>query len=138
MTLTQQNGSLMSKIETYLNYLELMKMDASEFVGAGEWLKADELKGRTVTLEICDVQAVSFDNENGKETKLGLMFKGKDKGIIANKTNTKALIDSLGSSDTEKWIGRSITASPNPTPLGLGFSLRGMPVDGDFDDDVPF
>ena len=111
-------------------------IDASEFVGSGEWLKADELKGKTVTLEICDVQVVTFDNENGKDSKLGLMFKDKDKGIIANKTNVKNLIEGFGTANTEQWIGKKVTASPNQTPLGLGFSLRAFT--DDFDDDIPF
>ena len=111
-------------------------MDASDFTGTGEWLAADELKGRTVTLEICDVTVVHFDNEQGKDSKLGLMFKGREKGILSNKTNTKQLIETLGSADTEAWIGKQITAGPNQTPLGLGFTLRG--VSADLDDDIPF
>ena len=112
-------------------------MDANDYVGSGEWLKADDLKGNTVTLTIVSVEVVVFDNDSGKDEKLGLNFKDRDKGICANKTNVKNLIEGLGSSDTDQWIGRKITASPNQTPLGLGFTLRAA-VDEPFDDDIPF
>ena len=110
-------------------------MNAEDFMGNGEWLKADELGGKTLTLEMCDVQAVTFDNENGKDTKLGIMFKGKEKGIIANKTNVKQIAAGFGN-DTDGWIGKSLVVAPNQTPLGLGFSLR--PAGDDFNDDIPF
>jgi len=122
---------------TLLNYEEYLLMDANEYAGSGgAWLKADALKGQTVTLKITDVEAITFDNEKGKETKLGLSFEGKDQGIIANRTNVKILIETLGTGDTDKWIGKNITAAPNQTPLGLGFALRG--VTADFDDDITF
>ena len=114
-------------------------MDANDFAGSGDWLNAEELKGRTVTLKIEDIISVEFDNDRGKDTKLGLMFVGKEKGIAANKTNVKALIEGFGTPDTDKWIGREVIASPNQTPLGLGFSLRAVQASpDDFDDDIPF
>ena len=113
-------------------------MDATEFAGGSNtWLKADELKGRTVTLEIESVEVVEFDNERGKERKLGLHLVGKDKGIIANRTNARNLIEAFGS-DTDQWIGKKITAGPNSTPLGLGFALRGLPAEDELDDEIPF
>jgi len=116
-----------------------MGIDANDYIGSGDWLAADALKGKTVTLEIESVETVTFDNERGKDTKLGLRFVGRDSGICANKTQTKALIEGLGTADVDKWIGRKITAAPNQTPLGLGFSLRAVPtVNADFDDDIPF
>ena len=126
-------------IEIYLEYLKDTKMDANEFAGSGDWLSAEELKGRTVTLKITSVEVVIFDNDRGQDKKLGLMFDGKEKGICANKTNVKALIEGFGS-DTDSWIGRELIAAPNQTPLGLGFSLRPvMPAVGtEMDDDIPF
>ena len=43
-------------------------MNAEDYVGSGEWLAADALKGNTVTLTIVSVQEVVFDNESGKDT----------------------------------------------------------------------
>ena len=114
-----------------------MGLNAEDYAGSGDWLSAEELKGNTVTLTIESVEAVVFDNDRGQNEKLGLRFKGREKGICANKTNVKNLIEGLGSTDTDKWIGRKITASPNQTPLGLGFTLRAA-VDEPFDDDIPF
>lgn len=109
-------------------------MDATPFTSTSEdWLKAEELQSRHVTLTIKSVEVVEFGE--GQDSKLGLKFNGREKGIIANKTNTKALVNDLGK-ETEGWVGKQIMASPNMTPLGLGFALTA--VKGDFDDDIPF
>ena len=114
-----------------------MGIDANDYIGSGDWLAADALKGQTHTLTITSVEEVTFDNEQGKDSKLGLHFKDRELGIIANKTNTKALIEGFGTADVDKWVGRKITAGPNATPLGLGFVLRAV-TDEPFDDDIPF
>lgn len=127
-------------VRAYLDYLkELTEMDANDFAGSGDWLSAEELKGNTVTLTIESIEVVEFDNDRGKDTKLGLYFQNRDKGIAANKTNVKNLIEGLETADTDKWIGRKITAGPNQTPKGLGFVLRAVVVNpDDFNDDIPF
>ncbi len=111
-------------------------MDASEYASSGmdNWLKAEDLKGAVLTLEIEDIEVVTFGLDDVSQHKLGLFFKGKGKGIIANKTNTKKLIAAFGP-ETDAWKGKQIVARQNDTPLGVGFSLDAA---GDFDDDIPF
>lgn len=74
-------------------------------VFTGSLLKAEDLKGREtkVTIESVDVK----DFEDGK--KILLRFKGKDKALVANKTNCTIISEVLGSDDTDDWEGKSIT-----------------------------
>jgi len=120
------------------HYEEYKKMDATEYgkQGSDDWLKAEELKGRTVALTVESVEVCTFGSEDPTEHKLGLRFKGREKGIVSNKTNTKRMIEAFGS-DTDSWVGKSILASPNETNLGLGFAITAAPAD-DLNDDIPF
>lgn len=113
-------------------------MDATDFgkTGSDEWLKAEELKGKTVSLTIESVEICTFGSEDESEHKLGLKFKSREKGIVLNKTNTKRMIEAFGG-ETDRWIGKSVIASPNETNMGLGFSVTALPED-DLDDDIPF
>ncbi len=113
-------------------------MDASAYVGSDNYLKAEDLKGRSVTLEITTVAVETFGEENPNEHKLALFFVNREKGIVSNKTNTKRLVEKWGA-ETDGWRGKKIVASQNHTPLGIGFTL--VPLEqktDDFDDDIPF
>ena len=114
-------------------------MDASQYTANDNWLKAEDLKGRTVNLKVKDVEVVTFGSDDKAEHKLGIFFEGRDKGIVSNKTNTKRICDAWGG-ETDNWIGKELRASQNHTPLGIGFTL--VPVEpekgADFDDDIPF
>ena len=115
-------------------------MDATQYSTDDTWLKADDLKGRTVELEITDVEVVTFGSDEAKDHKLGLFFKGREKGIVSNKTNTKRIIEAFGA-ETAGWKGKKIRASQNHTPLGVGFTLMPVvetPGGNDFDDEIPF
>lgn len=111
-------------------------MDATAYTGTDQYLKAEDLKGRTVDLEIESVEVETFGEEKVAEHKLAIYFKGREKGIVSNKTNTKRLVEKFGS-ETDKWPGKHIRASQNHTPLGVGFTLTPVEPD-DFDDDIPF
>ena len=68
-------------------------------------LKAEELgPGKRVTVTIDDVRMEKV----GDEQKPVLYFVGKDKGLSLNKTNTNAIIDILGSDDSDDWAGKKI------------------------------
>ena len=113
-------------------------MDATQYVGSDNYLKAEDLKGRTVELEITRVEVETFGEENPNEHKLALYFVNREKGIVSNKTNTKRLVEKFGG-ETDNWRGRKILVSQNHTPLGIGFTLA--PVEAkaaDFDDEIPF
>ena len=68
-----------------------------------KYLKASDLKGKKIKVEIYEVQA----EEVGDGRKPVLYFKGKDKGMVLNKTNALTISSSYGA-DTDTWIGKSI------------------------------
>ncbi len=111
----------------------------TEFVGNSDYLKAADLKGKSVNLEIKGVNSAEFTDDKGNtKSKALLEFKGKDKMAVLNITNTRALVNAYGP-DSDDWIGKKIVLSVRQTPLGDGLGVTPMPADdGDFDDDIPF
>ena len=73
-------------------------------VFSGNFLKADDLQGRTVPVTISKVELKEFEDGN----KLVISFQGKDKSLVCNKTNASILAEVCGSPDTDNWIGRTV------------------------------
>ena len=73
------------------------------------FLKADDLDGKNVTVEIADVTFEEIGQGRDKESKIMLAFKGKEKKLICNKTNCNTIAKLVGSDDTDDWIGHRIT-----------------------------
>lgn len=71
---------------------------------SGDYLKAEDLNGRSVPVTISEVVVKEFDD--GK--KLILSFEGKDKQLVCNKTNASIIQEVTGSNDTDDWIGKKI------------------------------
>lgn len=71
----------------------------------GNFLKADDLQGRSVPVTISAVEVKEFDDGN----KLILSFEGKDKKLVCNRTNASIIQEVLGSSDTDDWVGQKVT-----------------------------
>lgn len=71
----------------------------------GGFLKAENLKGGSPTVTIESAEIKEFDGDK----KLLIHFVGKDKALVANKTNASIIAEVLGSSDTEDWEGKRIT-----------------------------
>lgn len=113
-------------------------VDATAYTGTDQYLKAEDLGKAQPELTIESVEVETFGEEKPSEHKLALYFKGREKGIISNKTNTKRIVEKFGA-DTDNWAGKKIRASQNHTPLGVGFTLTPIdPEEKDFDDDIPF
>ena len=74
-------------------------------VFSGSFLKADDLKGKTVTVTISAIEIKEFDD--GK--KIVIAFQGKDKCLVVNKTNANIIAENLRSQDTDDWVGERIT-----------------------------
>ena len=87
-----------------------------------KWLKADDLQGREVKVQIqsCTLEQVS-DGED-KETKPVLYFTGKQRGLMMNKTNAARIADAYGD-DTDGWVGKDVILFPDKT------SFQGRIVD---------
>lgn len=75
------------------------------------FLKADDLNGKNVTVTIQDATLEEIGQGHNKERKLILAFHGKEKKLVLNKTNAGTIAKLYGD-DTEGWIGQKITICP--------------------------
>lgn len=79
-----------------------MKIDE---VFSGNFLKAEDLQGKTVRVTISKVEVKEFDDGN----KIVIAFQGKDKQLVCNKTNSSIIAENLGSRETDDWVGQTIS-----------------------------
>ena len=103
-------------------------------------LKARDFKGKNFKLVISDVEERHYDARDGQQAadKLALHFEGREKTLVLNITNTKALINGYGA-DTDEWVGKEVALSTQETELGEGWVVRPLNVpEPDFDDEIPF
>lgn len=117
------------------------------------YLKADDLNGKAVTLTIEEVGIEGIGKD--KDQKLVIAFVGKQKKFVCNKTNAKT-ISKLHGEETDEWVGKRITIRPAEVEfqgemvLSIRVSLQ-APVEGsvktpapqpppteDADQEVPF
>ena len=68
-----------------------------------KYIKAQDLMGRDVpvTIERAEVEKL------GDDTKLVLYFRGKEKGLVTNRTNADRIAHLYGT-NTDGWIGKEI------------------------------
>lgn len=86
-----------------------------------QYLKASDLKGRSVTVEIDRVEFEPVGQ--AKEMKPIVYFAGKEKGLVLNKTNSLKIASLADSAQTEDWAGVAILIYPTET------SFQGEMVD---------
>ncbi len=77
-----------------------MKM-SEEF--PSKFLKAGDLQGREVRVTMSNVEREKIGDDN----KPVLYFKGKEKGVVLNKTNASTITDAYGD-DTEDWYDQPL------------------------------
>ena len=80
------------------------------------FIKANDLQGRTVIVTIDHVTFEPVGRE--KEMKAVLYFKGKEKGLVLNKTNANKIMQLTSSPVTEEWSGFQIALYPTETQFG--------------------
>lgn len=68
-----------------------------------KYLKASDLQDRDVRVTMGNVEKEKL----GDDMKLVLYFKGKEKGLVLNKTNSNSIVDAYGD-DTDDWFGHDI------------------------------
>jgi hypothetical protein len=78
-----------------------------------QYLKASDLKGRTVVVEIDRVEFEPVGQN--KEMKPILYFADKDKGLVLNKTNANKIASLLETPVTEEWAGCTVAIYPTET-----------------------
>lgn len=68
-----------------------------------QYIKASDLQGREIRVTMARVDREKI----GTDTKLVLYFKGKDKGLVLNKTNANTIGDAYGD-DTDDWYDQPL------------------------------
>lgn len=77
-----------------------------------------DLDGRDLTLTIEKVFVGELTGEKGRKTKKPtIKFVGMEKKLAVNKTNGKTIASMYGT-DTDDWVGQSITMYPTTTEFG--------------------
>jgi len=74
----------------------------------GRFLKAADLLGKKVTLSLADVDLEELEGDDGKKTKCIISFQGKQKKLVACKTNGLCIKEMFGK-DIANWIGKRVT-----------------------------
>ena len=72
-----------------------------------KYLKAADLEGRSVIVIMAQVETETI----GDDDRPVLYFKGKNKGVVLNKTNAGKISDAYGD-DTDDWFGKPIELYP--------------------------
>lgn len=84
-----------------------------------KYVKSSDLKGQEVRVIMQNVEKEKFDNGD----KLVLYFKGKEKGVVLNKTNCTTISDAYGD-DTDDWYDQPLII------FSIRTEYQGKPVDG--------
>jgi hypothetical protein len=87
---------------------------------SSNYLTAGDLKKKAHKLVMGDLKEEEVGDT--KEKKWILHFKGKDKGLVLNKTNTNMIAEYYGP-ETDAWDGKEVIVYPTKT------SFQGKPVD---------
>ena len=83
----------------------------------GKFLKAVDLKGRQVTVEISAVDLEELEGDGGKQVKGIISFRGKGKQLALNRTNGVCLKAMFGKK-VQDWVGKRVTLMPTETKFG--------------------
>jgi hypothetical protein len=73
-----------------------------------KYIKASDIGDKAVTVTIEKITVEDVVQGQKKEEKIVLHFRGKDKGLVCNKTNASTIAKLYGD-ETEDWIGQRIT-----------------------------
>jgi len=81
-----------------------------------KYLKASDLGENqpVVTIDRVEVEPIGRD----REMKPVVYFKGKEKGVVLNKTNARKIAELAGSSDTDDWNGVQVRLYATETEFG--------------------
>lgn len=118
-------------------------MDMKKYAGSeSKYLRATDLQNKRPNVVIESVGLLEFDDEEKgqKVVKPTLKFRGKEKELVLNPTNTDELGQAYGW-DSDGWIGKEIQLS---TKFYKNFGKEGiivLPVrteQDELDDKIPF
>jgi RNA polymerase subunit RPABC4/transcription elongation factor Spt4 len=86
-----------------------MNMDAKT-IFPSKYIKAEDLQGKSVTVQIAAIEIEEIGKQ--KDRRPVLYFRGKEKGMVLNKTNVNKICEILGTSETDEWFGGLIVIYP--------------------------
>jgi len=76
-----------------------------------DFLKAEDLQNRNVTVTIATAKIEEIGKGQDKDRKIVISLLGKQKKFVCNKTNANT-ISGLYGPETDNWIGKRITLCP--------------------------
>jgi hypothetical protein len=131
-----------------------MKMRSSDAFPS-KYIKAVDFVGKTLKLTIDHCQTEIMQGKRGEEEKPVLYFRGKDKGLVLNKTNFENIENVFG--DSDDWPGADVVVTTHRVrnPDGKivdGFKVEAAPdvaptpapapapapAAAELDDEIPF
>ncbi len=92
-------------------------------VYGGDYLKAEDIKGKEVPCVISGHTTQEFEENGKKKNKIVLSFQGTDKNLDLNQTNANMIGHYYGVT-VESWVGKQIILFVEPVPF------QGKVVDG--------
>jgi hypothetical protein len=94
-----------------------------------KWLKAEDLRGRTVRVHVesAQIEPIRNPRTNQEEPKIVIRFHGKQKSLILNKTQAFALAAATGEEEITRWRGHEVTLSPSVAPNKMATIQIGKP-----------
>jgi hypothetical protein len=82
------------------------------------WLKAEDLKGKPVTVKVAGAGYEKLKSPSGAEQrKMVLTFHKTDKRLPLNLTNFDSMVDITGEGDSDDWVGHRIELFPTQTAM---------------------
>lgn len=90
------------------------------------FIKAADLQGRDVTLEIESVTGEDLEGDKGTQYKGIVTFKGKKKKLVLNRTNALCIKAMFGR-ETDAWKGHKITLYPTTFNDEPCIRIKGSP-----------
>lgn len=131
-------------MEDYCKHSEDKTMDMTKYSQSdSKDLKAAEFIGKNLKVIISAVEIRDYPASEGRpaNSKPALSFKGKDKTLVLNASNTKILCDAYGA-DSNSWLGHEIGLSVKDySDKGFGHGWVVTPLDvapPTFNDEIPF
>lgn len=83
------------------------------------WVKAADLNDKAVTVKVTDVKVEPVHTPGGEtKTAAVLAFEGKQKRLILNKTQCRAMVAITGSEQFDDWVGINVQLVPAKAPNG--------------------
>ena len=135
-------------IESYEQFNQQQRgisvMDMNKYASSGgDDLKAKDFIGKhlKVVISAVDTRDYPATDTQPADTKAVLSFEGKEKTLVLNATNTKALISGYGR-ESEEWIGKGVgltVADYTDKGYGHGWVVKALDApEPEFEDDIPF